>query len=114
VIHAGAADAVHIKLPVVGGFTIARKMLALAEAAHLHALPGSDTASGIGIAAVRHFAASSSLFRRGIHGSPLARAVDDIVKDPVLESATKLSVPEGPGLGVEVDEEKLEKYGIAF
>lgn len=114
VIRAGAADAVHIKLPVVGGFTIARKMLALTEAARLHALPGSDTASGIGIAAVRHFTASSSLFRRGIHGSPLARAVDDIVKDPVPESATELSVPEGPGLGVEVDEEKLEKYAITF
>jgi L-alanine-DL-glutamate epimerase-like enolase superfamily enzyme len=114
VIRAEAADGVHIKLPVVGGFTIARKMLALSEAAHLHALPGSDTASGIGIAAVRHFAASSSLFRRGIHGSPLARAVDDIVEDPIPENATKLSVPEGPGLGVVVDEEKLKKYSIAF
>jgi L-alanine-DL-glutamate epimerase-like enolase superfamily enzyme len=114
VVRAEAADGVHIKLPVVGGFTSARKMLAVTEAAHLHALPGSDTASGVGIAAVRHFAASSTLFRRGIHGSPLARAIDDIVKDPVPETATKLSVPEGTGLGVEVDEEKLEKYAIAF
>jgi L-alanine-DL-glutamate epimerase-like enolase superfamily enzyme len=114
VIRAEAADGIHIKLPVVGGFTIAQKMLALTEAAHLHALPGSDTASGVGIAAVRHFAASSSLFRRGIHGSPLARAVDDIVIDPVPETATKLSIPEGPGLGVEVDEGKLEKYAIAI
>jgi L-alanine-DL-glutamate epimerase-like enolase superfamily enzyme len=54
------------------------------------------------------------LFRRGIHGSPLARAVDDIVKDPVPESATTLGVPEGPGLGVEVDEAKMEKYAAAF
>ncbi len=103
VVRADAADGVHIKLPVVGGFTVARKMLAVTEAAGLHALPGSDTASGIGIAAVRHFAASSPSFCRGIHGSPLARAVDDLVKDPVPESATTLSVPEEPGLGVELD-----------
>jgi L-alanine-DL-glutamate epimerase-like enolase superfamily enzyme len=114
VIRAGAADGVHIKLPVVGGFTIAQKMLALTEAAHLYALPGSDTSSGLGIAAVRHFAASSASFCRGIHGSPLARTVDDIVKDPVPDSATKLSVPEGPGLGVELDEAKLEKFAVAI
>jgi L-alanine-DL-glutamate epimerase-like enolase superfamily enzyme len=114
VIRARAADGVHIKLPVVGGFTAARKMLALAEAAHLHALPGSDTASGVGVAAVRHFAGSARSFARGIHGSPLARAVDDVVRDPVPESATELTVPDGPGLGVEIDEEKLARYAVAY
>jgi L-alanine-DL-glutamate epimerase-like enolase superfamily enzyme len=112
VIRAGAADGVHIKLPVVGGFTVARKMLALAEAAHLYALPGSDTATGVGVAAVQHFAASSSSFHRGIHGSPLARAVDDLVRDPTPESAVTLRVPDGPGLGVEIDEEKLTRYAV--
>jgi L-Ala-D/L-Glu epimerase len=114
VVRARAAQAVHIKLPVVGGFTIARKMHALAEAAHLYALPGTDTATGIGIAAVRHFVASSPYFHRGIHGSPLARAIDDIVRDPVPESAVTLTVPDGPGLGVEVDEEKLARYAVAL
>ena len=114
VVRACAADAVHIKLPVIGGFTVARKMLALTEAAHLAALPGGDTASGIGVAAVRHFAASSSAFQRGIHGSPLARAVDDIVKDPVPENTTKLDVPDGAGLGVELDEKKLERFAVTF
>jgi L-alanine-DL-glutamate epimerase-like enolase superfamily enzyme len=114
VIRAGAADGVHIKLPVIGGFTVARKMHALAEAARLYVLPGTDTATGIGIAAVQHFVASSPYFHRGIHGSPLARAVDDIVRHPVPESAVVLKVPEGPGLGVEVDEEKVERYSVAL
>lgn len=112
VIRVGAADGVHIKLPVVGGFTVARKMLALAEAAHLYALPGSDTATGIGVAAVQHFAGSSLSFHRGIHGSPLARAVDDLVRDPKPESTVTLRVPDGPGLGVEIDEEKLARYAV--
>jgi muconate cycloisomerase len=112
VIRAEAADGVHIKLPVVGGFTVARKMLAIAEAAGLAPLPGSDTATGVGIAAVVHFAASSPSFRRGIHGSPLARAVDDIVTDPTPESAVTLLVPDAPGLGVAVDEEKIVKYAV--
>jgi L-Ala-D/L-Glu epimerase len=111
VISNSAADGVHIKLPVVGGFTVARKMLALAEAAHLYVLPGSDTATGVGLAAVTHFAASS-FFHRGIHGSPLARAVDDIVHNPTPESATALRVPIAPGLGVEIDEDKLARYAV--
>jgi len=114
VVNAEAADGVHIKLPVIGGFTVARKMLAIAEAAHLYALPGSDTASGVGVAATMHFATSWPGFARGIHGSPLARAVDDIVLDPVPESAVRLAVPDAPGLGVELDEAKIRRYAISF
>jgi L-Ala-D/L-Glu epimerase len=114
VIGARAADGVHIKLPVVGGFTVARQMLALTQAAHLKALPGSDTASGVGVAATLHFAASSAAFVRGIHGSPLARAIDDIVVDPVPESAVTLRVPDAPGLGVRIDEAKLEHFAVRF
>jgi L-Ala-D/L-Glu epimerase len=112
VIRADAADGVHLKLPVIGGFTIARRMHALARTAGLYVLPGTDTSSGIGIAAARHFVASSTFFHRGLHGSPLARAVDDIVCNPVPENATTLDVPDRPGLGVEVDEEKLGRYAI--
>ena len=112
VVRAAAADGVHIKVPVVGGLTIARKMLAVAEAAHLAALPGSDTATGVGVAATLHFAASSPLFKRGIHGSPLARAIDDIVTDPVPESAIVLTVPTAPGLGVDIDEDKVARYAV--
>jgi L-alanine-DL-glutamate epimerase-like enolase superfamily enzyme len=112
VIRAGAADAVHIKVPVVGGLTIARRMLALAEAAHMDVLPGSDTVTGIGVAAALHFAAASAPMKRGIHGSPLARAVDDIVVDPVAETATSLEISDRPGLGIEIDEEKLARFAV--
>src|SRR5262249_25886445 len=112
VVRARAARAVHIKLPVVGGFTVPRQMHALARAGRLYALPGTDTSTGIGIAAATHFVAASPYFHRGIHGSPLARAVDDIVRDPVPESAVTLKVSDRPGLGVEVDEEKLARYRV--
>ncbi|MGH9348191.1 MAG: mandelate racemase/muconate lactonizing enzyme family protein [Vicinamibacterales bacterium] len=114
VVKARAADGVHIKLPVVGGFTVARKLLAVTEAAHLDALPGSDTASGVGLAAALHFAASWPSFARGIHGSPLARTIDDIVKEPVPESAVTLAVPDAPGLGIELDLAKLERFAVAY
>lgn len=113
VIRASAADAVHIKVPVVGGLTVARRMLAIAEAACLDVLPGSDTATGLGVASTLHFAASSGAMKRGIHGSPLARAVDDIVIDPVPETATELAVSDRPGLGVEIDEEKLARFTVS-
>ena len=40
------------------------------------------------------------------------RYLDDIIKTPPLFKDGFLYVPDGPGLGVEVDEAKIEKYRV--
>jgi muconate cycloisomerase len=37
---------------------------------------------------------------------------DDILKEPYVASNGFLKVPKKPGFGVELDEEKLEKYKV--
>jgi L-alanine-DL-glutamate epimerase-like enolase superfamily enzyme len=38
--------------------------------------------------------------------------MDDIIRTPFEYADGSLAVPEGPGLGIEVDEEKLRKYAV--
>jgi L-alanine-DL-glutamate epimerase-like enolase superfamily enzyme len=108
----GAADAIHVKIPMLGGITMSRQIEAICRAAGLGVQAGSSTPSGIGLAAVHQFAASVWNLVRGCHGSPLARAVDDVVVDPVGAYAASIVCTDKPGLGVDVDWEKVKKYRV--
>jgi muconate cycloisomerase len=60
---------------------------------------------------IHHFVASTPCVNPPIgYGSPLERFVDDIVVDPIRVRNGEVSVPEGPGLGVELDMDKMKKY----
>ena len=47
-------------------------------------------------------------------GSPLERLVDDILKEPIPFERGVARPPEGPGLGVELDEAKMKKYAVSI
>jgi L-alanine-DL-glutamate epimerase-like enolase superfamily enzyme len=105
----GAADGIHVKLAMLGGMSKCMQIAAVCDAAGLAVLPGCSTASGIGLAAAHHFAAAIEP-ARGCHASPLGRAVDDIIKDPLPPYPAEVHLSDVPGLGVEVDWEKVAKY----
>ena len=101
IIDAGAADIINIKLGKVGGIHKARKVAALAKAANLTVIVGSNMELGPGIAAGAHLAASTSHIR---YASDLFAGVllhrHDLVEDMWDHQAMTIKVPEGPGLGV--------------
>jgi L-alanine-DL-glutamate epimerase-like enolase superfamily enzyme len=105
----GAADGIHVKLAMLGGISKCMDIAAICDAAGLSVLPGCSTASGIGLAAAHHFAAAIEP-ARGCHASPLARAVDDIIRDPLPPYPASVVLTDAPGLGIEVDWEKVAKY----
>ncbi|MGZ9065454.1 MAG: mandelate racemase/muconate lactonizing enzyme family protein [Burkholderiales bacterium] len=105
----GAADGIHVKLAMLGGMSKCMDIATVCEAAGLKVLPGCSTASGIGLAAAHHFAAAIEP-ARGCHASPLARAVDDIIRDPLPPYPAEVRLTDAPGLGVEVDWDKVAKY----
>jgi L-alanine-DL-glutamate epimerase-like enolase superfamily enzyme len=107
----GAADGIHVKLAMLGGLSRCMRIATICDAAGLAVLPGCSTASGIGLAAAHHFAASID-GARGTHASPLARAVDDLIKDPLSAYPAVVRLTDAPGLGVEVDWAKVEKYAV--
>jgi L-alanine-DL-glutamate epimerase-like enolase superfamily enzyme len=108
----GAADAIHIKPTVKGGMTEAKRIQHVAEAAGMFIIPGCLAPTGVGMAAVHAFMASSRRLDRGVHGSPLDILVDDIVKAPIPQHSPIVTFADGPGFGFELDEEKVEKYRV--
>jgi L-alanine-DL-glutamate epimerase-like enolase superfamily enzyme len=94
---------------LLGGISKCMDITAICDAAGLSVPPGCSTASGIGLAAAHHFAAAIEP-ARGCHASPLARAVDDIIRDPLPAYPARVTLTDAPRLGVEVDWDKVAQY----
>jgi muconate cycloisomerase len=112
VIQAGAADLINLYVSESGGIQPSRQIADLAGLAGVGVLIGSMPEFGIGTAAQAHLAVS---LPRLDHPSDvtgyLYQGDDLVVAPPPIEHGYAL-VPPGPGLGVELDEEKLARYRI--
>jgi muconate cycloisomerase len=113
VIEAGAADVVMVKTGKHGGLLNSHRICVIAEAAGLTC----------GIASMGHFVdRAASLHLAGAvravqHPNMLAQffpwTVDTLFRDPLQPDPRQICIPDGPGLGAEVDESKLERYRVA-
>jgi L-alanine-DL-glutamate epimerase-like enolase superfamily enzyme len=66
---------------------------------------------GLKTAAITHIAASTPNFS-GPNDTCYHGLTDDILVEKLKIENGKIEVPLGPGLGVEVDEGKIEKYRV--
>jgi L-alanine-DL-glutamate epimerase-like enolase superfamily enzyme len=109
-----ACDIICIKPFKNGGLFLARRMAEAAEAAGLGVSMGSKHPLSPGLAAILHFAAGIKAVHAPLgYGSPLERLADDICDAPIMmnDDAT-VDLPEGPGLGVTISDEKVEQYRV--
>jgi muconate/chloromuconate cycloisomerase len=107
---ARACDAVAIKPGKAGGLTRAAQVAAVTTAAGLACYGGSALETSIGTAAAAHlFAALPELTLGCELAGPLLLA-DDLVTNPVQYADGNLQVPEGPGLGVAVNWDNVDRY----
>ena len=94
-----------------GGFTEARKIAALASSHGVTVAPHTGASGAVSIAAAVHWASSLSnlyLFEHMYTENPLRTK---ILKEPILEFQNGfVKVPSGPGLGIEIDKNKMKKY----
>lgn len=109
-----AAGACHFAQPDLGscgGITAAKQIAALAEAHYVLMAPhvwGGPviTAAAMQLdAAVPNFLIQESIYKSG-------GFFDEIVKEPFKWDAGDLILDDRPGIGVELDEAKLEKYRV--
>jgi muconate cycloisomerase len=106
-IEKGAVDVFNVSV-VSGGLQLAQKLFGLAEAAGLKSLMGTTQELSIATAAMAHLgAALPELHYAGDPVGPLLYT-EDVVAEPVRYEGSRLVVPDGPGLGVELDEGKLD------
>lgn len=111
VVRCGAAAGAAIDLQRVGGILASRKCAAIAQAAGLGASLASGPSVGVGIAAMLHAAAASPAYS-GCNECAHRHLRDDVLAESLDIYDGMLAVPEGPGLGVEVDREKIERYQV--
>ena len=110
IIAHGAADILQPSVTKVGGIAELRKIAALAQAANLPVAPHSFY-FGPGLAATLHVAAA-------LGGSmpvefPTGRLETPLLVRPIVAREGMVDVPAGPGLGVEVNEEAIQKHPYA-
>jgi L-alanine-DL-glutamate epimerase-like enolase superfamily enzyme len=110
IIKADAADIVKVKVMKQGGFLNTRRMIATAEAAGVRCVVGHGFGLGINTMAEIMCAATSTNVIEGLECVGPLKTSDDIVTQKIDMSSGSMAVPDGPGLGVTLDEAKLAKY----
>ncbi|MBI2302030.1 MAG: mandelate racemase/muconate lactonizing enzyme family protein [Armatimonadetes bacterium] len=108
-IRADAVDVINTYVGGVGGIYPLIKMLALCEAAQVGVLLGSTLELGVGTAAQLHVAASTATLALSSDLIGPAMYTDDVITEPFVYADSTLRIPQGPGLGVELDRDKLEQ-----
>ena len=119
-----AADIISIYTTKPGGMFKAKKVAAVAEAAGLLCNVNGSVETGVGNAANLHLAASTAIVAlgcvvpvstpkgKGKEGIAGIYYQDDIIKEAFEFSDGDILVPSKPGLGIELDDDKLKHYRI--
>lgn len=113
--HLGAADVLSIYVGKAGGIGPAKKIAEFAESAGLKCTVGSNLELGVGSAAMVHLAMAT----RGIAAEEYPCDIigpfyyeDDIVREPLPIKPGQARPNDRPGLGVELDEQKVQRYRV--
>ncbi|MFI0819928.1 mandelate racemase/muconate lactonizing enzyme family protein [Streptomyces sp. NPDC021098] len=109
-----AADLVVVKICKAGGMRNALKSAHVAQAGGLEVLASGLTDCGIGFAAALHLFSQLDLALPAELNGP--ELLSDLYVDKLEITSAVATVPDGPGLGVEVDEERIraESLDLAF
>lgn len=105
-----AADSVSIYVIGPGGLDRSKRMASIAETVRMRAYVGGALESVIGASAGLHLAASCPAIDLGCEMSGQFLLADDFGTERLVMEDGALLVPQGPGLGVDIDEEKLQAY----
>jgi len=113
--RAEAADVLSVYVGKGGGLGMARKVASVAEAAGLACTVGSNLEMGVASAAMIHLAMAT----RAIQAEEFPCDIlgpffyeDDILAEPLPIEAGKAAPFAQPGLGVELDAAKVERYRV--
>jgi galactarate dehydratase (D-threo-forming) len=112
-IQAGAVDVVNLRCISLGGLIAARQVVEIVEAAGLACVIGAAHEVNLGTAAQVHLGATLARhdFPADCIGPETYR--EDVCGALLRYAGSTVQVPTGPGLGFEVDAEKLGRYAVA-
>ena len=111
-LRCGAAESAVVDLQLVGGLAPSRKCAAIAQAGGIYASLGGGPSLGIRVAAMLQIAAATPAFS-SCNECSYVQLQDDLFSEPLEIIDGMIAVPQGPGLGVEIDRGKIERYQVA-
>ncbi|MEV0568737.1 enolase C-terminal domain-like protein [Dactylosporangium sp. NPDC050588] len=111
-VRARAVDVILGDVHFWGGPSSVLQLAKVCETFNLGLSLHSDRELGISTAAVLHVAAAETMVSHAVDTHLLEQA-DDVITEPFTFHDGTLQVPAGPGLGVELDHDKLRFYAEA-
>ena len=105
-----AADTISLKPLKSGGLLVCQQIAAIAAASGLSCYAGTFLESSIGTASLMHLVAATSNIDYGNELVGPIWLADDLVQEPVEYRDNQVWVKHRPGLGVELDEDKVKHY----
>lgn len=107
--NAGAVDVLQPDVTSAGGLTSTRRAAEIGDAAGLATYP-HVFGSAVALAASLQFIATLSGDPRVEFDRTPNPIRDDLAVDPIRNEGTSVPVPDGPGLGIEIDHETLDRF----
>jgi muconate cycloisomerase len=106
-----AADLFSVKIHKSGGMVPARAIATIAEAAGIACYGGSMFETGLScMAGAQMIAATRNISLGCEFYQPTYYLAEDVLADPFPVANGEIVIPDGPGLGVEIDPERIAKY----
>ena len=113
VIKADCADFVKFGITQAGGLMTSARMLATAEAAGLQVVLGHGFGLDLSTMAEIMLGATSRNILPGLECVGPLKMVDTVATTRLDISSGSIAVPSGPGLGIDLEDEKLSRYRLA-
>lgn len=114
VIAAGAADAISVDNQMDGGLLNLKRGAGICDAAGIPVVKHSLGELGVATAAALHVICSTPNFLYANQAYTTLLSDDILAGDPLDPRDGELAVPTGPGLGVELDRDRVAKYAETF
>lgn len=108
----GAADIINIKIAKSCGLALAKQIEFVAESQGLPCIVGTEIEPGFSLVAKLHLAASMKIHPLASEFTELSLLKGNILKHKIEIKEGCVKVPDGPGFGVELDEQYFEKVII--
>ncbi len=112
ILRSNAAHFVKLKVQKMGGLLKTSQAIQVAESFGIPVILGHGFGMTISTLAEFHLAASTRAVLDGCESVGPMKMADDVVREPLDMARGYMRVPTKPGLGAELDEEKLKKYRI--
>jgi muconate cycloisomerase len=104
------ADVFAVKIEQSGGLFAAQRVAAIADAAGVELYGGTMLEGAVSTIASAHLFASFANLQWGTELFGPLLITEEILTTPLDYSDFELTVPDGPGLGVELDEAKIQRF----